>query len=332
MLCPFCLEKKSLNTTKAGCFCGNCREEIHGEYIKYIRRRRIPQTIISAVGFRGHGKTVFFHSYFYALKETITREYWEDVYFQALDKNSLVKLWEGIDNLAKGILPEATPAVFARPTILKFSGLPDFGDRVMVFYDTSGEVFADPDTIPVNARFLARSPVILFLVSISDLMKEKTSDTWQDGLAHLLNAYIIGVTHASLRGNPRKQDLVVVLTKGDEILDMIDPSVSTYLETGPIRCYSENLEHYTDNMEFISMDIRNWLRENNCQLFLNTADDTFKNVRFTIVSSLGTKPVSDVRMIMPDDPKRIFDPILWMMRLQSIQPKWWNFKFRKGQT
>lgn len=330
MICPFCLERRSVKQRNKAFICSNCREEIHSEYVKYVRFSGIPYVIIGAVGFRGHGKTVFFHSHFYALKETIAKEYWDRVYFQALDKTSLVKLWEGIDNLSDGILPEATPAIFTKPTILRFSGLPNFGDRIFIFYDTSGEVFADPDSIPKNARFLARSPVVLFLVSITDLIKENPGESWQNGLSRLLNSYVLGVSHSKLGGNPKKQHLVVVLTKGDELMNMVGPGISSYLETGEIENYQVDLDWYVANMEIVSEQIRNWLRDEKCAFFLNYADDTFKSVNFSIVSSLGAKPVADgpVTRIMPEDPKRIFDPVLWMLKLQPEQRKWWSWLFR----
>jgi hypothetical protein len=63
--------------------------------------------------------------------------------------------------------------------------------------------------------------------------------------------------------------------------------------------------------------------------FLNAAESNFKSVSFSIISALGTEPYG-ARLSVEIVPRRILDPILWIMEKSFSGPerffrRWWGW-------
>ncbi|MCI0529261.1 MAG: hypothetical protein L0Y56_17630, partial [Nitrospira sp.] len=126
------------------------------------------------------------------------------------------------------------------------------------------------------------------------------------------------------------QHLVVVFTKGDEMIaHFTDPweELQTYLLEGVV----DGLVHpqeYIEYLSHVSTQLREFTElELEAYEFLNIAEAHFKSIEFSIISALGAKP-SEGRLLTEIDPRRILDPLFWMMEKseQSLRWPWWRLR------
>lgn len=306
IVCPYCLEEDSIALRKDAnnkkfYACSTCNSTIPREYAE---NDSAEIEVISAVGFRGHGKTLYFSSLFYSLDKLAT--IWPGFYSFAGDEQSLDTLKENISKLKKGELPPPNPASFPIPTNVRFSNMPGLGNRFFLFYDTGGEAYARASKLIKHAGFVKRSKTVIFIICLEDIDFDGMK------MHELLSIYVQGLTE--LGGNPKNQNLLVVFSKGD----LLGPKLAAwkhirqYLAKGRL----ENLENlklgnYMVGMKMVSARLKKFARkELNAVQFLNFAHDQFKSVEFSIISSLGAKPVGG-KLQVEINPKCIFDPLLW---------------------
>jgi hypothetical protein len=309
MLCPFCL-KDVLFTLEEGYFCPDCSEQVPAMYVRGYEK--YPPLVVSAVGLRGHGKTVYFASLFYVLKESSLSAFWQPDFFAlSLSDRDLKTVHSNAKMLKDGKLPGSTPMNFPRPTMLRVAGIPMWQERrdcTLVFYDTSGEAYERASELVKYARFAQQAEMVMLLVSLSD-MQDPPRD-----MRTLLNTYIIGIE--DLGGSTRHQDLMVVYTKADEMVGRLSSppwsSVHTYLNEGSIDSLAQ-VKGYHRRMYEISNLLYDFTRmELKADEFVNLAQTNFRGVGFSIVSSLGAAP-EDGHMSAEVDPLRVLDPVIWMI-------------------
>jgi hypothetical protein len=163
ILCPYCLEQnaiRKISEDKQQYFtCAGCNTRIPLEYMNNVR---IPKEVVSAVGFRGHGKTVYFASLFHTMNDLAS--FWPSFYTFAVDEKSLDIVRQNSKLLKVGELPAPTPMNFPAPTIVRFSNIPSLGDRFFLFYDTSGEAYARQSALIQHASFVRRSRTAVFIL------------------------------------------------------------------------------------------------------------------------------------------------------------------------
>jgi len=356
ILCPICLSSKYIKKIDSDYICKNIlnreviikqkkrktnsgssnntdnTDTVNKEYCntklmpRYVETTKMHKVIIFIVGYRNHGKTVYNDIMMASIKNIYKNEIW-DGYAQFVNQKAEEHYSEIPKWILNGHCPPSTQIKDPVPIVYRMHNVPMFGDIVPMFYDVKGELFEKLEKISPGAKYLAKSPVVLFLVSLKDLIENNNDDEleWQDKLHRLLQIFDLGVCRST------KQELVVILSKGDKLFDIgMDQKVIDYLNEGDIDVYkfddktnkkktSKNVLQYIENMKNISKIIRNWLIENKCKEFINHADSVFKNVEFCIVSSLGSDPIDNKmhREIRPNDPKRILDPFLWMIEKQA---------------
>lgn len=307
VLCPYCLERDSISKVDQNeerqFTCDHCNMRVPPEYMK---NARIPREVISAVGFRGHGKTVYFASLFHTMNALAS--FWPGFYTFAIDEKSLDIVKQNSKLLKTGELPAATPMNFPIPTIVRFSNMPSLGDRFFLFYDTSGEAYARQSALIQYASFVRRSRAVIFLLSLDDLEHDDQK------MHELLSTYVQGLTE--LDGNTKNQHLIVVLSKGDRMEKRLEghEDIWQYLEDGRLdKLGNEKLGNYINGMKRVSRNLRDFVRDDLGEAqFLNFAGDRFKSVEFSIVSALGAEPTGN-RLQAEITPKRIIDPILWVV-------------------
>jgi hypothetical protein len=307
LMCPYCLaiSKIELKKDEKQQFfsCLQCSMRISSEYMNYPD---IHRDVVSAVGFRGHGKTVYFASLFNMMNDLAN--YWPGFYTLAADETSLDIVKNNSRMLKAGDLPVATPMNFPTPTIVKFSNMPKFGERFFLFYDTSGEAYARQSTVIQHASFVKRSNSVIFLISLDDLERDDQK------MHELLSAYVQGLT--DLKGDPKNQNLIVVFSKGDRLKTRLEnyKEVWRYLEEGRLEMLGNGkMGRYIRKMNSISQDLKGYVKSELKETqFLNLADDRFKSIEFSIISALGTQP-SGSRLDGLSIPKRIMDPLLWVI-------------------
>ena len=84
MLCPFCLaevkfkQEKLPGSLASAYLCPDCNEQVPALYAQDYRK--YAPVVISAIGFRQHGKTVYFASLFYTLKKLTLARDWPEFF------------------------------------------------------------------------------------------------------------------------------------------------------------------------------------------------------------------------------------------------------------
>lgn len=331
MLCPNCLqdvEFKRENSATGGspvylCQNQDCRQSVPALYVRDYHD--YPPVVVNAIGFRGHGKSVYFASLFYTLRKQDLGRFWPRFHTLSLNEESLKTVDENVKYLQAGDLPHATAKNFPKPTLVRVHGVPYHQNCTWLCYDTAGECFERPTQLVQFAGFVKRARTILFFVSLPDLQDSPME------MHNLLNVYVAGM--AELGGQTREQNLVVVYTKADEVVQM-DQAVETYLRNGAVDGLA-GLQPYKEELWLVSERLRGLTRSRlRANEFLNAADAHFANVQFCIASALGAKPAGK-RLSTAVAPRRVLDPILWLMEpLQTDGPlpkqhmgsrwKWWR--------
>lgn len=327
MLCPFCLadvrwKQEKLPDSRSSIYlCPECNEQIPALYTQDYRQ--YPPVVISATGFRQHGKTVYFAALFYTLKKLSLARDWPDFFTMGLDEESLDTVYGNARLLEDGTLPDSTPKNFPRPTMIRSEGMPIHRNCTWLFFDTGGESFEKPTQLVRFANFIRRAKTAMLLISLPDLEDARS------GMQRLLNTYVVGMRE--LGGRTESQHLVVVYTKADRLVSRLRPNwseVYDYLLAGSVDELVRP-DGYIEQMHDISDRLLDFTeQELNAHEFINAAVANFKSVNFSIISALGTEP-ADGRLSVAIVPRRILDPILWVMELSFPPPlwslrRWWN--------
>lgn len=314
MLCPFCLTNldSGINT------CGSCSRQLPPEYVKSHSGWRTltnhRPAIVSVIGFRGHGKTVYLAALYYVLQNFAPKA-WGSFYRQGLTMKTLQMLHENVSLLKRGDLPEATLQVFPEPNIDRLHKIPQFGDRTLLIYDPPGEAFdLVDDSLQDYARFVKHSRTALFLISLTDMMETfGTADGVAGEMDRLLERYNFGMTE--LEAPHKFQHLIVVYTKADRLLSELDfpNEVTKYLETGELATLHD-IPKYFDGMQRNSQLLKKFTLESlNAHGFVNNATDHFVSIEYCAVSSLGSEPVG-FKLSERIAPRRVMDPLLWVLK------------------
>lgn len=331
MLCPFCLADVKFRL-EGGYLCPDCGEPVPAMYVRGYEE--YPPKIVSAVGLRGHGKTVYFASLFYVLKESPLSAFWQPDFFAlSLSDQDIKTVHANARMLKDGRLPGSTPMNFPRPTMLRLAGIPLWQkqrDCTLVFYDTSGEAFERASELVKYARFARQAQMVMLLISLPDIQDPPHE------MQTLLNTYAIGI--ADLGGSTRDQDLMVVYTKADEMTDRLSAppwdAVRSYLAEGSVDSLAQ-AKGYQRRMYEVSNLLYDFTRsELKADEFVNLAQTNFRSVGFSIVSALGSAP-EDGQLAVAVKPLRVLDPILWMLEMSpptlERRPRWIRSSGERGR-
>ena len=311
MICPYCLNDVEVEVRPDGYFCSQCGSRIYSEYV----RSRLPRVFVGMVGFSGHGKTTYITSLVFLLKDVfMNMGRWKDFSFMALDMETLSLIYDRVKALTKEArLPEATPVNFPTPFVMQFFNIPYLGDWFITFYDVGGEVFEHPDRISVQGNLVAKSSSVIFILSLRDC-----GDTWEargEEAFRLLNTFILGRDRLYPQGRDY-QNLIVTLTKADTLVRDMPKQLAEYLIKGDYREYTDLSPEYGLKLSEVSNAVREWLYSiNPMKGFLSLAERSFRKVRYSVVSAIGSPPVGDklLASLRPEDPKRVLDPFLWTL-------------------
>lgn len=328
MLCPFCLadvkfkQAKSARNPAIVYLCPDCNEQAPALYIQDYRK--YPPVIISATGFRQHGKTVYFAALFYTLKRLTLARDWPEFFTMSLNEDSLDTVYGNARLLEGGALPDSTPKNFPRPTMVRAEGVPMQPDSTLLFFDTGGECFEKPTQLVQFAGFVRRAKAAMLLISAADLEDPRSE------MQKLLNTYVVGLRE--LGGRTEDQHLIVVYTKADQLAARFSPKwedLRAYLITGSVDDMART-EGYLERMQDVSNRLLEFTeQELQAHEFVNAAEANFKSISFSIISALGSEP-QDGRLPVAIVPRRILDPLLWIMEKSFSNPqrlfrRWWGW-------
>ncbi|MEN8118750.1 MAG: hypothetical protein ABFS35_00285 [Bacteroidota bacterium] len=330
MKCPYCFKELKIKVQEKGSrhlyYCSRCESEIHRAYIDYPNT---PFTRIGMVGYTGHGKTVYITSLFYQLQAL--DNFWDGYYFETLDDFTHDIMFEKVLELKKGRLFSGTPINFPEPAFIRFNNMPNFNTQIVSMYDIGGGVFDNLDLMTQKGKYLAHSDTIFFIMS---LIEEDIVDDWNLKTMGLLDRYI-HVVYSRFGANlSKKQNIVFVFTKSDELVKAegerkLNLEIVDYFKNGTLEQFQYLDSYSLDQIRHNSANIERWLRENNCNGFINLAKNHFRTVNFVLTSALGDAPVENklVKGLSPLDPKCVLDPFLWALHAPNIKPprRWWFF-------
>lgn len=333
MLCPFCLaevlfthqpENGRHGFTRSFFACPSCDEPIPRMYVDDYRS--YPPVVVSAVGFPQHGKTVYFSSLFYAFRYMNLTERWPGFYTQCVNDESLTQLWDGVRELNNGRLPTATAKTFPKPTLLRVKGYPGIGKCTLVMYDTAGESFYRPSQVVQYARFVQRARTVLFFVSLPRIVQD--GDEPDEVLHKLLEAYVVGMRELGARR--KSQRLVIVFTMADAAAESFGDQWSP-LRDELVRVVpgDESNRNYFTGVESISQRLKEFVNsELQAMNFISLCDDFFASTSFSIVSALGAAPEKDNTIKNRVSPRRVFDPLLFVLR--ETKTRTWRFSRKQS--
>jgi hypothetical protein len=326
VLCPFCLAnvtfRQEQGTGRSTSFhlCPDCKEQVPALYMKNYRR--YPPVVVSAIGFRGHGKTVYFATFFYALKKLSLAHHWPGFFPMCLNEESLDTVYDNVSMLEGGALPDSTPKNFPRPTMIQVAGIPMQRNCTLLCYDTGGESFERATQLVQFAGFVRRARTAMLLVSVPDLDVRVP-----ENMHRLLNTYVVGL--GELGASTKNQHLVVVYTKADDMAAYFTPhwdDLYSYLITSSMDGLVQ-LDGYMGQLHKVSAQLHEftyWALQ--AHEFINLAKAHFRSVTFSIISALGTG--SQGRLPVEIVPWRVLDPLLWMMEKslpgwrQTLRKRW----------
>ena len=306
ILCPFCL--RDIPPGSKVCTFKDCEKDIPPMYLKKCNPKSL--TVLSTVGFGGHGKTVYLAALLHALDQV--SNFWKGFYRQALNMHSVATIRNNIQSLSMGRLPDFTQKNFPEPSIHRLAKIPQFNEQTLLIYDTSGESFESDQDIENFAGFIRRSHVAWFILSPGDLKAEEKDDKEQlaDRMFRLLNIYTLGM--AALDGMTQNQHLVIVYTKGDTLNEWLTdyPKIWEYINTSELQV-KWDMSSYLNGLKSLSNQLRGFTRDVlEAQNFINLATEQFASVEFCIVSALGSAPVNG-KLSVKMSPRRVLDPLLW---------------------
>ncbi|MCU0484860.1 MAG: hypothetical protein MUC85_01995 [Anaerolineales bacterium] len=276
----------------------------------YIQKQKAiggtKQAILSAVGFSGHGKTVYLATLLHEMENRLTHM-WPKFYRQALNLDTVKTVQENLEILEKGNLPESTRRNFPKPSIHLLKPIPQYGDRVLMAYDPPGEAFDNDELISSFAHFIQCSPTVLFLISFKDLPEPRYENAYR-----LLNTYILGM--ARLGGKTKNQHIIIAFTKADQLLAELEgyPLIYEHLSTSSQHQLSTP-KNYLKTLKAVSEELTRFtLQELHAQALINLAEDSFKSVNFCVVSALGSAPENG-HLSTIIQPKCVVDPLIWVL-------------------
>lgn len=302
-LCPRCMRfveqfKEHQRGSEHEYICPACSQTVSFRYVKdYHNVSRIK---LSLAGMSGHGKTMFLRGIYNQL--TSQGRHWPDFHFSPLSDDDGRIFTSAIADTVRGEL--ANPSQLAeRPVSFELNGIPGTGNLHLILYDISGEAFDSTAKLGQHAFFLPQSEVITFILSLSDV--ESAHDV----------AFMLSRLIDVLRFNgedPAQKSLIVVLSKGDRLKTSQDlPASAEFFLANSV--FSDPCD--LRQMEVLSQELEDWLKNHpgNYWNFVKTAKNTFLNVRFTVISAIGSSPGTAGAQIQMN-PRNILSPLLWILR------------------
>lgn len=303
-LCPRCMQfvnhfRRSGSYNDVQYECPLCHETVQFRYVEdYDVVSRVKMCL---GGMSGHGKTMFLRG-IYAHLNSLGRR-WHGFRFLPLSDEDAQAFRTAVGDNAGGRLADPSQLV-ERPVGFQLSGVPGIGTVHLLLYDISGEAFDTTGQLARHAFYIPRSEVVTLILSLDDMKNGQE-------LAFLLGRLIETIRQKGQ--SPDQKSLVVVLTKGDRLKSdaSLPKTASEFLshEVFSDPCDMEQLQILSDELE-------DWLTHhpNNYWNFVQSARAEFHEVKFTIVSAIGSDPRAPGTQV-EINPRNVISPLLWIFRL-----------------
>jgi hypothetical protein len=312
VICPYCGSKQTFAGSNN--ICSNCGNEVSRKYLDNVRKR--PPVWMVTVGNTRHGKTTYVDSLTVSVENL--GKISPRTFSTYLDNTTFEKIRAIRREAQEGILPEPTVIDRPRPLLMSLPNFLDHDSNTLVIYDLAGEIFDRPDEIEKWADAIKHAETIWFLISLSDLEKDKEGRSIGD----LVQIYVDGM--ANLGAKLKGRRVLVVFTKGDVLAQRLPPTIRKYLAEDP---YSKLAQMSMAEAKSRPFDEYAYLRE------LHTISDELRaytydhvsggpnlinmieyygmDLSFTIVASI---PGADGQTVGTNSPRfRVIDPLIWSL-------------------
>lgn len=315
--------------SRAKAVCPQCHNDLPGELGK------IGSKTIALIGAKETGKSNYiavlvneltnrvgarFNASFNTLDEQTRKRYNEHFRRYIYDLHEVVP----ITRSARAQFDVRSPLIY-RFSLERRRFLVGNGLRVMslVFFDTAGEDLTDVDLMSTEARYLANSDGIVFLLDPLQVraVRDRLAGSVQLPLEHSDPLDIIGrvvelvrkarsLAAATLIETP----VALAFSKIDVIRSLVEPS-------SPVH-QASNHDGYFDltDAERINESMRAYVTEwtgGGMHTFLK---HNFKTFAYFGLSALGSSPDTAGRLPMGAAPFRVEDPFLWILHYHGIVP------------
>jgi parallel beta-helix repeat protein len=270
--------------------------------------------VFPVVGFRQHGKSVYLASLLNEFDRLVGHHSFS---YTALDENALQTVIKKQRSLKEGRLPDATPGnVFPTPVILELDGMEELNAFRLLTFDIGGEVFDDIGKLKQYAGYVSRVHSVVWLISLEDLDHSNFGKS-PSNLEELIFNYVKAVLDRG--GQPKKQALLIVLTKGDYLIEKsgVPDTLRGFLK-GERPRPEESLSGFSDELSDV---IENWLDTRpGYQNFVRNVRKEFEQVRYCAVSAIGSEPKGQMLQIEVT-PRGVLEPLRWLIRMACARQK-----------
>lgn len=309
VVCPFCLTENRYSKRLDNCL--KCGVALPVQYMSNYKEA-LP-FYVQLIGWSRVGKTVYLQTLALMLKKM--ERFWGNNYVCSPLTETTLGFMENVKTYeVDGEMPYPTQVKLHDAFIMLLQGMERWGGRTLVTRDVAGENFMSNMQFPVEFMpYLVHVPVSIMMISIPDLKAEK-----KQSVENLMNSYVD--TLARHRPNYKSANLkvIVVLSKADKFKNELPNELKDYLESDPFNIRINRNQFVDDNfmkdymskLYLSSAKIRDWFAETQPggQMFLNKATRERLSLEFCLISSTGTDPGPNAKMLVDLNPLRVMDP------------------------
>lgn len=320
-VCPTCQQPSTRIV------CPHCHNPLPADFIEE------GSEIISIIGDRSSGKTVYFLSLIDQLRKNGYRVHIHqttpsDVSYDESTRTSLVYEKQSRELFQESILPDQNRAVRPTPMLFKISSRRKEENKgrtiYLVFYDTAGEIFRDANKIDSLARYLKDSAGIILLMDpfttagLQDVLVE--GGIIPERTKATVDPIVLFDRLDQIRGREKVLHKPIALTysKIDAVVKALEKMGNPYRIAGiDLKSDSSFLltgELKLDEVDAINDGLRTAAEKWGNGNLIEFATRLFgkENVRMFAVSALGCNP--DARGKIPNlKPYRVMDPLVWIL-------------------
>ncbi len=319
LFCPHCWRMTDLCVDEEEC--SECHERLPIQYLRAPEDLR--PLAIQAMGWTGHGKSAYLAAMTYALNRASLL--WPRFTCAPANDRTQKFVVSANRQIEKGELPPKTLSGDVESRILLARGMGVWGNRLLTFRDSAGEVFDSMEIAGSQERFVLAAPTIWMFVSLADLSSGdgRTPDMLMTGLTDTLDRR---------SPTPGSRSVILVITKADLLRRKLPRKVLKYLKSdrlwlrlrpGSYRRTAGELDrgdlasHQREMVE-IDQEIRDWLtRDANIHNLVLDAERAGLQLRFSILSATGGAPSKSNKLPRAWDASRVLDPLLWAIQLDQ---------------
>jgi len=322
IVCPFCLTDNRYSKQLENCL--KCGTALPFQY-RSNYKEALP-FYVQLIGWTRVGKTVYLQTLALMLKKM--ERFWGNDYVCSPLTESTLAFMENVKTYeVDGEMPFPTQVKLHDAFIMLLQGMERWGGRTLVTRDVAGENFTSTMQFPIEYMpYLVHVPVSIMMISLSDLKAEK-----KQVVDNLINSYVDTLVRHRPNYKSSGLKVIVALSKADKLKSELPDELKTYLESDPFNIRinrnqfvdDEFMNEYMEKLYKASAKIKEWFAETQPggQMFINKAKRENLSLEFTLVSSTGTDPGADTKMLVDLNPLRVLDPYFLALDYYSTSPK-----------